>query len=235
MFQSTSPLWCYSRSGVGCIVTTYPEVDGECNGDHQWRGGPVWGICWRFPVVSNTIQRRRHTEEGCRDGRKLCKLSEHFYPVIMVKNICKRSRYIIISTKVLTKSYHVLKFDNVFPSSNRDMAKKCDFTKIMTLKGKCHMSKQMVPSDSLSLKHRSRHQNRHPKFFTSKDMVKDIFSQNGGQHKVNICVRQSGFYCCLTGKQKNWSFKKRLKYDQKPLRLIKLFEKQHPCVGSPFL
>ena len=37
--------------------------------------------------VSNTIQRWRHTEEGCRDSRKLCKLSKHFYPVIMVKNI----------------------------------------------------------------------------------------------------------------------------------------------------
>ena len=32
--------------------------------------------------------RYTNPEEGCRDGRKLCKLSEHFYPVIMVKNIC---------------------------------------------------------------------------------------------------------------------------------------------------
>ena len=41
-----------------------------------------------FPVVSNTIQRWRHTEEGCRDGRK------RFYPVIMVKNICMCSVHV---------------------------------------------------------------------------------------------------------------------------------------------
>ena len=57
-------------------------------GTTSGRGGTSLRNLFAFPVVSNTIQRCRHTEEGCRDGRKLCKLSEHFYPVIMVKNIC---------------------------------------------------------------------------------------------------------------------------------------------------
>ena len=48
----------------------------------------IFGFMLAFLVVSNTIQRWRHTEEGCRDSRKLCKCQNLYYPVIMVKNIC---------------------------------------------------------------------------------------------------------------------------------------------------
>ena len=37
----------------------------------------------------------------------------------------------------------------------------------VTLKGEGHRAKLMTPSDSLTLKHRSRHQNRHPKCCSS--------------------------------------------------------------------
>ena len=48
-------------------------------------GGPIWGILLAFPVVSNTIQRWHHTEEGNRDSRKLCNWQSLYYPVIVVK------------------------------------------------------------------------------------------------------------------------------------------------------
>ena len=49
----------------------------------------------------------------------------------------------------------------------------------------------MPPSDSLTLKHRSRHQKRHLKCFSSKAMVKAVFLHNGGQCNVFTYVSRS--------------------------------------------
>ena len=40
-------------------------------------------------------------------------------------------------------------------------------------------------------KHRPRHQNRHPKCFSLKVMVKDIFLYNGGQCNTFVCIARS--------------------------------------------
>ena len=40
--------------------------------------GPAWGILLAFQLVSNTIWRLRHTDEGCSDSRKLCKCCQIF-------------------------------------------------------------------------------------------------------------------------------------------------------------
>ena len=44
-------------------------------------GGPGLRNSVSVPVVSNTIRRLRHTDEGCSDSRKLCKCCQIFYPV----------------------------------------------------------------------------------------------------------------------------------------------------------
>ena len=41
-------------------------------------GGPAWGILLPFQLVSSTIWRLRHTNEGCSDSRKLCKCCQIF-------------------------------------------------------------------------------------------------------------------------------------------------------------
>ena len=77
----------YPRSWNNIIMERLTEsVMGTANGGGG--GGAVWGILLAYPVVSNTIQKWRHTEESCRDSWKLCKLSKPFYPVVVVKNIC---------------------------------------------------------------------------------------------------------------------------------------------------
>ena len=75
----------------------------------------------------------------------------------------------------------------------------------MTLKGQGHnyvdhRSTQMAPKDSLTYKHRSGHQNHHPKWFSSKVMVKDIFLHNGGQRNAfayTACPMESNITFCI--------------------------------------
>ena len=49
-------------------------------------------------------------------------------------------------------SYHVLQLGNILPINNWYMAQNVIFAKVKTLKGQCHRSKQMAPSDSLTSK-----------------------------------------------------------------------------------
>ena len=66
------------------------EVDGECNGNHQWRGGPVWGNLLAFPrSSSNTIQEMTSLlKKAAEMAESFVSCQSIFYPVIMVKNIC---------------------------------------------------------------------------------------------------------------------------------------------------
>ena len=69
-------------------VTTCPR-SGITSSRRDWRmeqgppmeGGPGLRNSVSVPVVSNTIWRLRHTDEGCSDSRKLCKCCQIFYPV----------------------------------------------------------------------------------------------------------------------------------------------------------
>ena len=55
----------------------------------------------------------------------------------------------------------------------------------------------MGPSGSLTLKHRSRHQNRHPKCFKLNIMVTDIFLQNVGRRNAFPYVSRSNYSRCF--------------------------------------
>ena len=95
--RSVSPT-CVASHSLQLILYTGPTTLSFPTWSFRWTsswrrvfvGLKYVGIPYPPKVLfnSNTIQRWCHTEEGCRDSRKLRKLSKHFYLVIMVKNIC---------------------------------------------------------------------------------------------------------------------------------------------------
>ena len=50
----------------------------------------------------------------------------------------------------------------------------------------------MAASDPLTVKHRPRHKKHHPKWFSSKVMVKNVFLQNGYQRNAFTYVSRRG-------------------------------------------
>ena len=83
-------------------------------------------------------------------------------------------------------SYLVLKFGNVLPIRNLNISRNVIFPKVKVIgQNKWH---NRIPWPQ---KHSSRHQNRHPKSFSSKVMVKDIFLHNGGQYNAFAYITRS--------------------------------------------
>ena len=69
---------CYNMPPVwnNIIKERVTDGTGTTNG-----GGAGLRNSVSVPIVSNTIWRLRHTDEGCSDSRKLCKCCQTFYPV----------------------------------------------------------------------------------------------------------------------------------------------------------
>ena len=88
-------------------------------------------------------------------------------------------------------SYLVLKFGNVLPLRNRDICRNVILQRSWPWKVKVILQNKWHQQLPWPQKHRSRHQNLHPKYFSSKVIVTDIFLHNGGQHNAFVYVTRS--------------------------------------------
>ena len=87
-------------------------------------------------------------------------------------------------------SYLVLKLATFYPLRT-EIYPEMWFCKVMTLKGQGHRQNKWHHQIPWPQKHRSRHQNRHPKCLSSKVMAKDISLHNGGQRNAFVYVTHS--------------------------------------------
>ena len=88
-------------------------------------------------------------------------------------------------------SYLVLKFGNVLPLRNWYICRNVILQRSWPWKVKVigkNKWRQQLPWPQ---KHRPRHQNLHPKCFSSKVIVKDIFLHNGGQRNASAYATRS--------------------------------------------
>ena len=88
-------------------------------------------------------------------------------------------------------SYLVLKFGNVLPVRNWDISRNVILQMSWPWKVKIIGQNKWHYQIPWPQKHRSRHQNFHPKCFSSKVIVKDIFLHNGGQRNAFGYVTRS--------------------------------------------
>ena len=98
-------------------------------------------------------------------------------------------------------SYLVLKFGNVLPIRNWKIYRNVIIQRSWPWKVKVMGQNKWHHQIPWPQKHSSRHQNCHPKSFSSKVMVKDIFLHNGGQYNAFAYIKCSNhpryfFICC---------------------------------------
>ena len=94
-------------------------------------------------------------------------------------------------------SYFVLKFGNVLPLRNWDISTNVILQRSWPWKVKVIGQNKWHHQLPWPQKHRSRHQNLHPKCFSSKVIVKDIFLHNGGQRNTFTYVTRSNRPSCF--------------------------------------
>ena len=95
--------------------------------------------------------------------------------------------------KGLNPSYLVLKFGNILPINNWDMAQNVISQRSWPWKVKVIGQNKWYHQIPWPWKHISRCQNHHPKCLTLKVMVKDIFLYNGGQRNTFAYVSRSNW------------------------------------------
>ena len=91
-------------------------------------------------------------------------------------------------------SYLVLKFGNILPIRNWNISRNVIFQRSWPWKVKVIGQNKWHNRMPWPQKHSSRHQNCHPKSFSSKVMVKDIFLRNGGQCNVFAYITRSNHF-----------------------------------------
>ena len=88
-------------------------------------------------------------------------------------------------------SYLVLKFGNVLPIRNWNISRNVIIQRSWPWKVKVIGQNKWYHRIPWPQKHSSRHQNRHPKSFSWKVMVKDISLHNGGQYNAFAYITRS--------------------------------------------
>ena len=120
-----------------------------------------------------------------------------------------RPRYFFHLLKGLNPSYLVLKFGNILPINNWDVAQNVISQRSWLWKVKVIGQNKWHHQIPWPWKHISRCQNRHPKCLSSKVMVKDVFLHNGGQRNTFAYVSRSNrsgcFFDLLKGPDPSYS------------------------------